>query len=1203
MQCMARVCYRELILGNDVTAMGRKGERRGRGSGGLTNHELHFVHLLGCDSPAALWELMINKKVATTSIYDSVTGQVIHGGFAEATSNFDYNWFGTSEWEASTLDPQQCLLLHKAWECFQNAGYGSRKSLDEIKGSDIGVFVGVSSSDARVLGQSRKPPPPGTSLVSSIAANRISHSFGLTGPSMAIDTACAASLSALHAACTSLRLQECSACLVGGVNVLLDPNCTMVLANMGMLSPDGKCHVFDSNANGYVRGEGCGMVLLMPVLQARKEGKRILAVIKSTATNHNGASATLTSPSSLAQRNLFQKSLESAEIQPNDLAYLEAHGTGTVLGDPIEVEAIQEVFGSQGAEEDERRRSTPLVVGSIKANIGHLETGAGIAGLIKTVLVLEHAKAPGNACLQTLNPALSYGHSQITIPRDNISLESCYHGDRDLLYAGVSSFGFGGTNVSAILQQYSQLPHMAEVECGVLFAPTSQLHTMGGKAEAVKLLSLTITSLCSTLVPFERAYQSCQDAITRALNGFANTATKKSSLESLDWSTILQQPEVLAFLLFYSIVVTLQEQRVKISQIGGLDLCGELVALAFSTVLGLSDVVRLLLHGVAPDRCSIYALPAAGNITESPNVPVFSHILGKVCGPQTSELGNDYLLRLVSNLREGKFQTSETDGTSLVSPSIQPGLYISPFPPNTFSPVLNNTVFITLQESSHSPVGYFREKFLELRNLNDKLALESCESKPSRDVKRPAFYEHYPFRALVDGIQLQFIETKYGSDVIGGTKCLSHKKPSNETELKESLEDDAVGIQREESGYVTQTTSAELVELLPHTQHHKTKCLTTEELVKQKIISDLFSLVKKDLENPEMLVGDVATTGFFALGLDSLNLMEIREYMIKNFDVSQSYSELLELETIGAMVEAAMETNPSLLLQLGGNQEEKESISPADSQVNDSTSPENMGVLQALFKLVEKEIEPSSDLSVERFARSGIFQLGLDSLNIMQIADFLRRTYKVDKKFSELIECETMAEISEMVLKESPVLVANEAAGGEPISKTEEMSRAVSLENTVNSLSKTAAAEPVSNYPVLTKEGYYTVPSTAEIRKLSHDDLKSVRNFTVGHKGVGKVTFLGESDISGLDLDQLVRIEPQFVELCTSTFSDPKGKNLNKPSLVFFENVHPLEKTKCGYDILDRALKQLCESLEVPAQFVNYDRESGELVMKIDRFY
>ena len=350
-----------------------------------------------------------------------------------------------------------------------------------------------------------------------------------------------------------------------------------------------------------------------------------------------------------------------------------------------------------------------------------------------------------------------------------------------------------------------------------------------------------------------------------------------------------------------------------------------------------------------------------------------------------------------------------------------------------------------------------------------------------------------------------------------------------------------------------------------------------------------------------MPVSEVATTGFFALGLDSLNLMEIREHMIKKYDVSQSYSELLELETIGAMVEAAMATNPSLLLQLGGSQADEEFA--ADSQVNDSTSPVNMEVLQGLFKLVEKEIEPS-DLSIEMFARSGIFQLGLDSLNIMQIADFLRHTYKVDKKFSELIECETMEEISEMVLKESPVLVTNETAEGEPISKTEERSRAVSPEHdTANFLNEMAAAESVTNHPVLTKKGYYTVPSTAEIHKMSPGDLKSVRNFTVGHKGVGKVIFLGDSDISGLDLDQLVHIEPQFVELCTSAANDPRDNNLNKPSLVFFENVHPLEKTECGYGILDRALKQLCKSLEVPAQFVNYDRESGELVMKTDRFY
>ena len=1141
--------------------------------------------------------MMINKKVATTSICNPTTSQTIHGAFVKETSTFDYSWFGISEWEASIMDPQQSLLLHRTWECLQSAGYGSRESLDRIRGSDFGVFVGVCSSDARVLGQSRKPLPLGTSFVSSIAANRISHSFGFTGPSVAIDTACAASLSALHAACTSLHLKECNASLVGGVNVLLDPNGTAMLANMGMLSPDGKCRVFDAGANGYVRGEGCGMVLLMTVSRARKEGRRISAVIKSTATNHNGTSATLTSPSSTAQKKLLQKSLSVAELRPKDIVYLEAHGTATVLGDPIEVDTVEEVFGSQSEEEG---RSFPLVLGSVKANIGHLETGAGIAGLIKTVLVLEHAKAPGNACLQTINPAFSYSHAQINIPRDAVSLEGCCHGDYDLLCAGVSSFGFGGTNVNAILQQYSQLPHMAGVECSVLFAPVH----VTGRENLAEFLSSMLASLCSMVASFQHAYLSCQDCITRALKGYASTATKKSSLECLDLSTVLQQPEVLAFLLFYSVAVTLQVQRVKISLIGGLDLCGELVALAFSGVLGLSDIMRLLLHGIAPDKCSIYALPSAGSIALPPTMPIFSHTLGKVCSPQQSEFGNDYLLRVISKLREGKLQqtTPLEASTTFIAPSFQPGVCISLLPDTTtiFQSKASNTIFITFQDESYSPVEHFREKCLELRCLSDTLALESCNNKPSSNVKMPAFYERYPLRALVDGLRPP---AEHMPETTSDGKHRSHTRQLNETELKES---DNASIAREESGYITQSASTELVELpLPsQRQAPKTdtslpfpKIVSRMEQAKQKIISDLFSIVMKDLENPDMPVGKVATMGFFAMGLDSLNMMEIRDYMFRNYEVSQNYSDLLELETLEAMAEVVMEANPSLMMKLScgcGEDEEEASVQHSDAHVDTTV------VLQALLQLVENEIE-SPDLSLEKFASSGIFQLGLDSLNIMQIADFLRQAYKVDKEFSELIECETMGEIAEMVTRETPVLAAKEEES-KSISKTEGVSGiqpATSPDATEGNsitLGELAAAAPL----VLTKEGYYTVPSTAEIAKLSLKDLEMVHNFTVGRRGVGKVTFLGASDISELNLDQLVQIEPQRVQLHPNQH---KSGNLNKPALIFFENIHPLEKTESSYKILERALKYLCDKQQVSAQFVNHDAESGEFVMKVDHFY
>ena len=1151
--------------------------------------------------------MIINRKVATTSIYNPTTGQTIHGAFVKETSTFDYKWFGISEWEASIMDPQHSLLLHRAWECLHSAGYGSRESLDRIRGSDFGVFVGVCSSDARVLGQSTRPLPLGTSFVSSIAANRISHTFGFTGPSLAIDTACAASLSALHAACTSLCLRECSASLVGGVNVLLDPNGTALLANMGMLSPDGECRVFDAGANGYVRGEGCGMVLLMPVSRARKEGRRILAVIRSTTTNHNGTSATLTSPSSTAQTKLLQKSLNVAKLRPKDITYLEAHGTGTALGDPIEVDAIEEVFGSQSADEG---RSFPLVLGSVKANIGHLETGAGIAGLIKTVLVLEHAKAPGNAGLQTINPAFSYSHSQINIPRNAVSLESHCHGDHNLLCAAVSSFGFGGTNVNVVLQQYSQLPHMAGVECSVLFAPINSAHERG-REDLAEFLSSTLASLCSVLPSFEHAYQSCQDCITRALEGYANTATKKSSLECLDLSTILQQPEVLAFLLFYGIVVALQAQRVKISLIGSLDLCGELVALAFSEVLGLSDVLRLLLHGIDPEKCRTFALPRVGHIALPPAMPIFSYTLGKVCSPQVSEFGNDYLNNLILNLRKGKLQqlTPQEGSATFIPPSFQPGVCISLYPETTTTPFkskANNMTFITFQDESYPPTEHFREKCLELRCLSDMLALESCENKPSNNMKMPAFYERYPLRALVDGIHLPATEADFMPETISDDIHLSHQRQLNETELMDS---DNARIGREESGYVTRSASTELVELsLPSKTEicFPPKTASKMEQAKQKIISDLSGLVKKDLENPDMPFEMVATMGFFAIGLDSLNMMEIRDYMFRNYEVSLNYSDLMELETIAAMAEAVLEANPSLTIKLSskcGEKEEEASIKCSDSQVDTTV------VLQGLLKLVENEIE-SSDLTLEKFASSGIFQLGLDSLIIMQIADFLRQTYKVDKELSALIECETLGEIAEMVTQESLILAAKKPS--KSTSKTKKVSSiypATSpdvLEANSVPLAETAAAETAAAemaaaaHLVVTKEGYYTVPSAAEITKLSLKDLEMVHNFTVGCRGVGKVTFLGTSNISELNLDQLVHIEPQRVRLHPD---QPNSDTLNKPALIFFENIHPLEKTERGYKILERALKHLCENLLVPAQFVNHDAESGEFVMKVNHFY
>ena len=662
------------------------------------------------------------------------------------------------------MDPQQTLLLHTAWECLQNAGYSS---LDAIRGSDIGVFVGGTSSDARVLGQSREPLPPGTSYVSAMVANRISHAFDLKGPSVAIDTACAASpLSALHAACSSLKMGECSAALVGGVNAFLDANGTLPLANMGMLSLDGVCRVFDAKANGYVRGEGGGVVLLKRLSDAEKDDSRILAVIKSVVSNHNGTSATPMSPNCLAQQRLLTESLKRANLVAEDLCYIEAHATGTKLGDPIELDAIQKAFFPA---ENSFERNAPLVLGSVKANIGHLETGAGIAGLIKTVLVLEHAKAPGNACLQNLNPAFSFDKSHIIIPRDAVNLEGYCERECDqggtLLCAGVNSFGFAGSNanailqqytrssVNAILQQYSRLPHLAKTRCSLLF-------TYSGRSRC-KQLQQVIDFFNSTFEVFNQAHSSCMDALERA------TTTQIGAAKfTLDRDWFLHVPEVMPFFIHYGVAKLLQSQGAKISLVGGTSLSGEMVALVLSGVIVVSDAMRLLLMGLAPRKFK----PVTGNtLLQQPKIPVFSHILGRVCRP--TELP-DYMRQLISSIQEGKPQESNeervAETVSSIDADFKPLLCLSDTlgddakSSTTVLHLFHSSLFTNTPGNSNADtvpllntsllMEHLREKFLQLRQTSDDLALKSCTDKPSKDVMVPKFYEHYPLRALVDGV-------------------------------------------------------------------------------------------------------------------------------------------------------------------------------------------------------------------------------------------------------------------------------------------------------------------------------------------------------------------------------------------------------------------------------------------------------------------
>ncbi|QDE69384.1 non-ribosomal peptide synthetase [Myxococcus xanthus] len=411
----------------------------------------------GAPTPEAFWALLQRGGDAITevpadrwdaaSLYSSdpstpATMNTRWGGFLEDVGAFDPLFFGISPREAVRMDPQQRLLLEVAWEALERAGQAPQG----LQGSRTGVFVGISTSDyaQRQFGdRSLLDAYAGTGNAHSIAANRLSYVLGLRGPSMAVDTACSSSLVAVHLACQSLRGRECDLAMAGGVNLILSPELTIAFSQAGMMAADGRCKTFDASADGYVRSEGCGIVVLQRLSDALASGAPILAVIRGSAVNHDGLSNGLTAPSGAAQQDVIQQALRQARLSPEQIGYIEAHGTGTPLGDPIELAALSAVL-SPGRTAEQR-----CFIGSAKSNIGHLEAAAGIAGLMKTVLALSHGEIPPQVHLRELNPHIALDACRFPIPTRREPWPQA-PGAR---IAGVSAFGFGGTNAHVILSE------------------------------------------------------------------------------------------------------------------------------------------------------------------------------------------------------------------------------------------------------------------------------------------------------------------------------------------------------------------------------------------------------------------------------------------------------------------------------------------------------------------------------------------------------------------------------------------------------------------------------------------------------------------------------------------------------------------------------------------------------------------------------
>ncbi len=439
----------------------------------------------GASSPGAFWQLLRNGGDAIVEVpperwnveefFDhrpDAPGKMYTrwGGFlSEDISLFDTAFFRISPREAISLDPQQRLLLEVAWEAMEDAAIVPRKP----EAGDTGVFIGISTNDYAQLSMFGDPAEidvhTATGNALNAAAGRLAYFLNCHGPAVAVDTACSSSLVAVHLACQSLRNRECKLALAGGVNLILSPCGTIATSRARMMAQDGRCKTFDAAADGYVRGEGCAVIVLKRLSDAVADGDRILARVRGSAANQDGASSALTVPNGRAQEALIRQALVNARAHPTSLRYVELHGTGTPLGDPVEFDALHQVLALG------RTKEQVCALGSVKTNIGHLEAAAGIAGLIKVVLALQHGELPPHLHLKTLNPQIPLEGSPFVVPTSPLP----WRRGSERRLAGVSSFGFTGTNAHVIVEEAPEVETPARRE-----DRPEQLLTISARSEA-----------------------------------------------------------------------------------------------------------------------------------------------------------------------------------------------------------------------------------------------------------------------------------------------------------------------------------------------------------------------------------------------------------------------------------------------------------------------------------------------------------------------------------------------------------------------------------------------------------------------------------------------------------------------------------------------------------------------------------------------
>ncbi len=498
----------------------------------------------GADSPSTFWNLLRNgvdsvaetpaSRWAVDSIYDPDPTapnkmNTRWGGFLEQIDQFDPQFFGVAPREVVTMDPQQRLLLEVAWEALEDAG----QIPQQLRGSKTGVFIGIGTHDYSIIlwGQPVNDPYAITGTGNCIAANRISYLFDFKGPSLAIDTACSSSLAAVHLACQSIRSGESNMAVAGGVNIMLTPTITLGFSKGGFMSGSGRCQSFDASADGYVRSEGAGLVVLKTLAQALADQDPIYAVIRGSAINQDGFSNGMAAPNPTAQEAVLRSAYQQAGIDPALVQYVEAHGTGTKLGDPIEAQALGAVL-SEG-----RGLDDACIIGSVKSNIGHTETAAGVTGLIKAALMLKHREIPPSLHCRQLNPAIDFDGLRLRVQTELGPLSRRSHPT----YVGVNSFGFGGTNAHVVLEEAPET-EAERPPSTVDRQPSAQILVLSAKSSAaLQALAQNYLTMLQANPQLDLA-AVCQAANTRRSHfahrlTFAADSVEQMQAQLQDWIT------------------------------------------------------------------------------------------------------------------------------------------------------------------------------------------------------------------------------------------------------------------------------------------------------------------------------------------------------------------------------------------------------------------------------------------------------------------------------------------------------------------------------------------------------------------------------------------------------------------------------------------------------------------------------------------